>query len=242
MSEEQKTPDQETQQSSEGVSRRSLFHVLGAVPAAALAARPALAEVNQHHAHLPLPAAAAQAVAPVAPFQRKVFNDQQWRTVHVLCDLIIPADDRSGSATEAGVPEFMDEWISFRSEQDGNQNLAAQILGGLMWLDRESNRLFEKNFADASADQQKQILDRVAWPERAAKEDHAWALFFNRFRDLTVNGFYTSKMGMKDLPYLGNTALTEWKGCDPKVWAVIEERMKNGYKGVAGPELKPWNA
>jgi hypothetical protein len=114
-------------------------------------------------------------------------------------------------------------------------------LGGLAWIDRESNKLFEKNFVDVDAAQQKQILDRIAWPDRASKEDHPGVVFFSKFRDLTVSGFFSSKVGVHDLPYLGNTAVPEWKGCDPKVWAVIEDRMKNGYKGVAGPEVKPWN-
>jgi hypothetical protein len=224
-----------------GVSRRGLFHVLGAVPAAAaLVSTPLRAEVNPHHAHLPMPAAAANAAAG-APYKRQVFNDHQWQTVGVLSDLIIPADDRSGSATQAGVPEFIDDWIAFRTEQDGNRDFEAQILGGLAWIDRESNKLFEKNFVDVDAAQQKQILDRIAWPDRASKEDHPGVVFFSKFRDLTVSGFFSSKMGVHDLPYLGNTAVPEWKGCDPKVWAVIEDRMKNGYKGVAGPEVKPWN-
>lgn len=230
----------------DGVSRRGLFQILGsAAPAvaAAVAARPVLAQVNQHHAHLPIPAAARAAAATTAGnYQRKVFNDQQWRTVSILSDLIIPADDRSGSATQAGVPEFIDDWLDFRTQQDGDRDFEAQILGGLMWLDRESNHLFEKPFADASVEQQKQLLDRIAWPERAAKEDAAGVLFFNHFRDLTVSGFFSSKMGVHDLPYLGNTAVAHWKGCDPKVWAIIEDRMKNGYKGVAGPEVKPWTA
>jgi hypothetical protein len=162
--------------------------------------------------------------------------------VRVLCDLIIPADERSGSATQAGVPEFIDDWIDFRKHESGNDRLEAQIFGGLIWLDRESRELFDKEFADAAADQQKQLLDRVAWPERAAKEDHPWVQFFNAFRDLTVSGFFSSKMGVADLPYLGNTAVAEWKGCDPKVWAVIEERMKNGYKGPALIEAKPWTS
>jgi hypothetical protein len=225
----------------EAVSRRSIFQIIGSVPAvAALASRPAVAEVNEHHAHLPVPAA-ARATTP-GPFVRKVFNDHQWKTAQVLSDLIIPADDRSGSATQAGVPEFLDEWIAFRTQQDGNRDFEAQILGGLAWLDRESSRLFEKNFVDVSADQQKQLLDRIAWPGRAAKEDHRGVVFFDKFRSLTVSGFFSSKMGVHDLPYLGNTAVAEWKGCDPKVWGVIEERMKNGYKGVAGPETKPWSA
>jgi hypothetical protein len=244
MPENEEQPRPNSQASpSDAVSRRSLFQLLGSAPVvAAVAARPALAQVNQHHAHLPVPAAARAVAEPSGPYQRKVFNDQQWRTVSVLSDLIIPADDRSGSATEAGVPEFIDDWLDFRTKQDGDRDFEAQILGGLMWLDRESNHLFEKPFVDAAPDQQKQLLDRIAWPERAAKEDTAGVLFFNHFRDLTVGGFFSSKMGVHDLPYLGNTAVASWKGCDPKVWAIIEDRMKNGYKGVAGPEVKPWSS
>ena len=70
-----------------------------------------------------------------------------------------------------------------------------------------------------------QLLDRIAWPERAAAEDHYWVLFFNRFRDLTVGGFFSSEAGVADLPYLGNKAVAEWKGCDPAVWAIIEKRL-----------------
>jgi hypothetical protein len=216
-----------------GVSRRGLFNIIGSVPVLATVAVAA----ETHAAHHPAPTAPE---GNKGPFQRKVFNDHQWRTVQVLCDLIIPADDRSGSATQAGVPEFLDDWIAFRTDQDLNQNLQAQILGGLMWLDRESNRLFEKDFASAAPDQQKQILDRIAYPKKVAKDDHPWAMFFSEFRTLTVSGFFSSKMGVGDLPYLGNTAVAEWKGCDPQVWAIIEERMKNGYKGIL--EVKPWSA
>ena len=207
----------------ESLSRRRLFQVIGAAPV--------IAAVN---------VGPAQAQAPAAPYQRKVFDDRQWRTVRVLCDLIIPADERSGSATQAGVPEFIDDWLDFRKREDGNDDLAAHILGGLAWLDRESLRLFEKGFADAAPDQQTRILDRIAWPERAAPADHHGVAFFNKFRDLTANGFFSSQMGIADLPYLGNTAVTAWKGCDPAVWAKIEERMKSGYKGLGG-QVKPWS-
>lgn len=206
------------------VSRRDLFQILGAVPALAAVTGPALAQTHEHQA--------AQKSTAKGPYQRQTFDDHQWRTVGVLCDLIIPADERSGSATQAGVPEYLDDWIAFRTEQDGNEDLKATIFGGLIWLDRESNRQFQKGFADASADQQKQLLDRVAYPQKAAKEDHAWVVFFSEFRSLTVGGFFSSKMGVADLPYLGNTAVAEWKGCDAKVWAMVEDRMKNGYKGV----------
>ena len=237
MAENEKSEAQVESQSA-GISRRDIFHIIGSVPVAVAAGVPVRA-AEHDHAH------AGQDQKPATrkgPYERKVFNDQQWRTVHVLCDLIIPADDRSGSATQAGVPEFIDDWIDFRKQESGNDLLEAQILGGLMWLDRESAKLSGKEFADAAADQQKQLLDRIAWPERAANEDHPWVQFFNEFRDLTVSGFFSSKMGVADLPYLGNTAVAQWKGCDPKVWAIIEERMKNGYKGPAIIEAKPWKS
>jgi hypothetical protein len=211
------------------VTRRNLIHLLGIAPAAAAAQT----QAEHTHAAPPAPEPAKKA------YQRKVFDDHQWRSVQVLCDLIIPADEHSGSATSAGVPEFIDDWLDFRAREDGNRDLAAGVLGGLAWLDLESTRLFEKDFAAAAPVEQKQILDRIAWPARAAAEDSRWAAFFTRFRDLTVSGFFSSKMGVADLPFLGNKAVAEWQGCDPKVWAVIEERMKNGYRGLGG-EVKPW--
>ena len=198
-----------------GVSRRDLFQMIGFAPAmVAFTAQTRIAHTHRDS------------------YKRQTFDDHQWRTVRVLCDLIIPADERSGSATDAGVPEFLDDWIAFRTDQDGNERLRAEIFGGLMWLDRESVRLYGNDFANAAPDQQKQILDRIAYPARTAPEDHAWMLFFNEFRSLTISGFYSSKMGIADLPYLGNTAVAEWKGCDPTVWAIVEERMKNGYEGI----------
>jgi hypothetical protein len=96
--------------------------------------------------------------------------------------------------------------------------------------------LFDRDFMDASEAQQKQILDRIAWPAKADKKDQPWVAFFNEFRDLTVSGFFSSKMGVADLPYLGNKAVAEWKGCKPEVWQVIEQRMQNGYKGLVNPK------
>jgi gluconate 2-dehydrogenase gamma chain len=210
------------------VTRRNLIQILSAAPAIAEAQAQ-----TQAHDHAP------PAPAPKPAYQRKTFDEKQWRTVSILCDLIIPADERSGSATQAGVPEFIDDWLDFRKKEDGNDRFAAQVLGGIAWIEQESTRLFDRDFASASPAQQKQILDRIAWPERAAEADRRWVTWFNQFRDLTASGFFSSKMGVADLPYLGNKAVAEWKGCDPKVWTVIEDRMKNGYKGIGG-EVKPW--
>ena len=217
------------------VSRREIFHILGTAPA--LAALTASVASGQTHDHA---AMAGGSTTSAGPYHWKTFDEHQLKTVNVLCDLIIPADDRSGSATQAGVPEFIDDWLDFRKQEDGNANLTATIKGGLMWLDHESQKLASKNFFELAPAQQTQLLDRVAWPAKAVPEDAPWVRFFNRFRDLTASGFASSKMGFADLPYLGNRAISEWKGCDPEVWAIIEERMKNGYKGLGG-EVKPWS-
>src|SRR4249919_567514 len=145
------------------VTRRNLIQILGAAHVAAAA------QTQAEHAH------ATPRVPAKKVYQRKIFDERQWRTVQVLCDLIIPADERSGSATAAGVPEFIDDWLDFRNREDGNQNFAAGVLGGLAWLDLESTRLFQKDFAAAAPEQQKQILDRIAWPARAAAADRRWA-------------------------------------------------------------------
>jgi hypothetical protein len=194
---------------SRGVSRRAIIQTIASAPALAAATATA--------------ASAQSAAKPV--YHRKIFNAHQWNTVEVLCDLILPADERSVSASHAGVPEFIDDWLDFRKREDGNDTLASQILGGLSWLDQESNRQFSKDFAAAAPAQQKQLLDRIAWPDKAAAEDHRWVAFFNRFRDLTVSGFFSSEAGIADLPYLGNNAVAEWKGCDPAVWAILEKRL-----------------
>jgi hypothetical protein len=195
--------------------RRDLLKVIAAVPAAALVREtPARAEQAMK---MPKASAGEQAVGG---YQGKILNEHEWKTVHALSDLIIPADERSGSATQAGVPEFIDEWLDLRGG-----TLLAEVRGGLIWLDMECNRKFSRDFVDCSAAQQKQILDRVAYPQKAASEDAAGVVFFNRMRDLVVSGFFSSKMGVKDLPYLGNQMVTEWNGCPPEVLA------KLGFKG-----------
>ena len=194
---------------------------------AAATATGAAGESGHEHMHM-----APAAPVSSGPYKRQVFDERQWKTVRVLCNLILPADERSVGATEAGVPEFLDDWLAFRAVEDGEDRLKAEILGGLTWMDRESNALFSSDFAEASIDQQKQLLDRIAYPGKSAKADHVWEVFFTTFRDLTVSGFFSSKVGVKDLPYLGNTVVPVWRGCDPKVWSVIEDRMQHGYKSI----------
>jgi|YelNatPaOPRAMG01_1025707.scaffolds.fasta_scaffold31691_2 gluconate 2-dehydrogenase gamma chain len=151
-----------------------------------------------------------------AAYQPKVFNPHEWRTLRILTDLIMPADQRSGSATQAGVPEFIDDWLNIKGG-----TLVDEIRGGLTWLDMQSNRLFQYDFADCPVAAQKQILDRIAYPAKAASEDLSAVSFFNKLRDLVVSGFFTSQIGVRDLPYLGNEPLDEWKGCPAQVLAKL---------------------
>ena len=184
------------------MDRRSVLKILGAAPVAAAA---------QTHAGHPAAPQTAGSPAPAA-YTPKAFTAQEWRTVRVLADLVIPADERSGSATDAGVPEFMDELVSVRGD-----GMATQLRGGLAWLDQQTNRFFEHDFADCAPEQQKQILDRIAYPKKAAPEDSQAVAFFNRFRDLCAGGFYTSKMGIEDLGYMGNQVVERWDGCPSDV-------------------------
>src|SRR6476661_5062637 len=106
------------------VTRRNLIQILSVAPAVAEAEAQTTPQAHDH---------AAPPAAKPAAYRRKVFDEKQWRTARVLCDLIIPADERSGSATQAGAPEFIDDWLDFRKQESGSDRLEAQILGGLMW-------------------------------------------------------------------------------------------------------------
>jgi hypothetical protein len=142
-----------------------------------------------------------------APFQPEFFSAHEYDTVCMVVDLIIPADNRSGSATEAGVPEFMDFMMIDRP------NMQEWMRGGLAWLDIESHRRFDRPFLDASDEERTEILDAIAWPERAEEGMSHGVAFFNRFRDLTASGFWSTEMGINDLQYQGNTVMREWVGC-----------------------------
>jgi hypothetical protein len=158
------------------------------------------------HAASALADAARQAAAGTA-FTPKFFSLHEWDTVRVLVDLIIPRDDRSGSATDAGVPEFMDFIVL---DQPTRQ---VAMRGGLAWLDRECQLRFDKTFVDCSADERNAVLDDIAWPQRATTARAHGVAFFNSFRDLTAAGFWTSRVGIADLQYLGNRSVAQWRGC-----------------------------
>jgi gluconate 2-dehydrogenase gamma chain len=140
-------------------------------------------------------------------YQPKVFNAHEWRTVRVLVDIVIPKDARSGSATDAKVPEFMDVFMQTR------ENMRTWMRTGLTWLDDECTRRFTRQFLDCDDAQRKAVLDDIAYPRRARAEMQNGVRFFNNFRNFTASGFWSSKMGVDDLQYMGNRPMAQWNGC-----------------------------
>jgi hypothetical protein len=140
----------------------------------------------------------------------KFFTPHEHDTVTMLGDMIIPKDEHSGSASDAGAPEFMDYILV--EYPDGQ----TAIRGGLAWLDAECERRFGKVFVECGEPQRKQVLDDIAWPAKARPEMSQGVAFFNRFRDFTASAFFSSKMGTEDLKYIGNTPLPAWDGCPPE--------------------------
>lgn len=154
-------------------------------------------------------------------YQPAFFSSHEWDTVRLLVDLIIPRDERSGSATDAGVPEFMDFLLA-----DGTDAPRTAMRGGLAWLDTECLARFGHTLVESSDTERTTLLDLIAWPATAPPELSHGVAFFNRFRDLTASGFWSSKMGVADLQYLGNTAVLEWTGCPPEALAKLGVRYE----------------
>lgn len=144
-------------------------------------------------------------------YQPKFFAAEEWETVRLLVDIIIPADDRSGSATDARVPEFMDFILM---ERPSGQE---RMRGGLGWLDLTCMDRYSNRFVNCSDQQRKELLDQIAWPDRAPEELSQGVAFFSSFRDFTASGFFSSRMGVQDIQYIGNVARREWPGCPPDV-------------------------
>ena len=195
------------------ISRRAALKVLGAAPVVGVGAfleqQQSQTQTRQTHEAPNQPARDTKQPPPTQP-RRRFFTPRELRTVRVLADDIIPRDERSGSATEAGVPEFMDYNLSVEETTDETR---IAWRGGLRWMDRESRRRFGVPYASATATQRHQILDDIAWPDRVRPELQHGAAFFARVRDMTAAGFFSSAVGFKDLQYIGNTFVPVWNGC-----------------------------
>jgi len=144
-------------------------------------------------------------------------TEHQRRTSAALCGLIIPAENGVPSAADLKVHDFIDEWISSPyPDQKGDREI---VLQGLAWIDDESTRRFGKKFVELSAQEREAIADDICHAPDTKPELKEGARFFAKFRDLTAGGFYSTPEGMKDVGYVGNTPLIEFKGPPPEVLA-----------------------
>ena len=192
------------------MNRRAALKVLGLAPLAA-----SIGVAPDHLDRVTRAVAQLEQTGVAAP---TFFSAHEWSTVRLLVDYIIPRDERSGSATDAKVPEFIDFLMA-----DNDASLASRTAmhGGLAWLDNECEHRLMKTFVGATDAQRRQVLDDIAWPKKARPEMHYGVVFFSRFRDLTASGFFSSQMGWQDVQYKGNVALPAWNGCPPAALAKL---------------------
>lgn len=140
----------------------------------------------------------------------KFFTEHEMATITILADMIIPKDEHSGSASDAKVPDFIEFIVK---DMPDNQ---VPMRGGLRWLDMQCLHRYENPFKDCSSKQQVEIVDEIAYPAKAKPEMQQGVAFFNRMRSLTASGFYTSKIGIDDLGFVGNRPNT-WTGVPPEI-------------------------
>ncbi len=152
-----------------------------------------------------------KSAAPAGSYTPKYFTPAQYAAILFLCDTIIPKDEKSGGAVEAGAPEFIDLLTS------ENPDYQLKLGGGLYWLDATCTDRYSHLFMECTPEQKKEILDLIAYRKNAKKDPSLsqGVAFFSFLRNLTCDGFYTSKIGIADLQYIGNTSLHEFPGCPP---------------------------
>lgn len=143
------------------------------------------------------------------------FTPAQRATASALCDMIIPADAKSPSASAVGVPDFIDEWIS--APYPGHDHDRTVVIDGLNWLELESQRRYQNLFTSLISRQKNALCEDICSARKAKPEFKTAAQFFQRFRDLTAGGFYTTPEGMKDIGYTGNVALSTFDGPSPDI-------------------------
>lgn len=145
-------------------------------------------------------------------FSENFFTNHEIESVAILCDLILPASNAAGSAGDAYVPEFIDFIVK---EMPNHQE---PLRNGIKWLDAHSKEKFGGDFISLTATQQTEILDEIAYPDKAAEELKEGVDFFTLMRNLTLTGYYTTEMGFKDLGYKGNTP-NNWDGVPDEIMA-----------------------
>lgn len=163
--------------------------------AAAFATAGALDQIGAAEAH----AMVAQATAGGGPYAPKALSAHQYLTLSRLTDLIIPVEDGRPGAVQAGVPVWIDTLL------DVNAELQRTYQTGLAWIDDTMRGRHDADFLSATTDQQTGLLDQIAFQRNRSSELDAGIDFFILLRRMTVDGFYTSPIGMRDI-YPGNVA------------------------------------
>lgn len=138
------------------------------------------------------------------------FTPHEMETITILADIIIPADEVSGSATDAGVPAFIEFIVKDKPE------FQTPMRGGLRWLDLQMSKLYGTSFKDSKQEQRMAVVDAIAYPEKAKPGLKQGVAFFSLMRNLTATGFYSSEIGMKDIGYVGNRP-NQWNGVPDEV-------------------------
>jgi len=133
------------------------------------------------------------------------FTEHEMATITILADIIVPKDEVSGSASDAKVPDFIEFIVKDMPDHQ------TPMRGGLRWLDIHTFKKYNKSFRDCAPEQRISIVDEIAYPKKAKKEVAQGVAFFNKMRDLTITGFYTTQMGGEDLGYVGNRP-NQWNG------------------------------
>jgi gluconate 2-dehydrogenase gamma chain len=190
--------------------RKSLKYItLGSVATTTLLSGCEPSSKKEEHAHQSVPYDSQRPLKEVERDGRLMkdhfFTADEMITVMVLSNLIIPEDEYSGNATQAGVPDFIEFMMKDRPE------LQTPVRGGLKWLDTEANKRFDHTFRDCNEEQQTQILDDIAYPETTRNGMQHGVVFFSLFRDLVASGFWSSRIGIEDIGYLGNRGAI-WDG------------------------------
>jgi gluconate 2-dehydrogenase gamma chain len=189
------------------VNRRDAIRRLaaGGVGAAAL---PAWVESLSAFAVDHADALHAQARKTAAAWKPKVLTPAQNAAVVALSEAIIPQTDTAG-AKAAKVNEFIDGALAGASPANREKFVA-----GLAWIDARATKDFGKPFAATTADQRTKLLTAISTPDALAGPDRSGAEFFSAIKAMTITGYYTSEIGMREeLGDDGQMFFAEFKGC-----------------------------
>ncbi len=145
---------------------------------------------------------------------------EQHRTVAALCDVLLPSDEHSPSASQLKVPDFIDEWIS--APYEDQQRHRSEVLELLVWLETESKKRFGHAFVGLDDAQKHRICDDIYSWKKAERDFEKASALFRTFRNLAMSGFYTTPEGMKDVGYVGNVPLLKFDGPPPEVLAHLK--------------------